>query len=136
MYKKYYNYIRRVVINLINEDPDDIAQLAFVKLSKIDNYTEEHGKAFLIKVAKNMCIDFIRKRKRERNNIDKMANDLNMHTEPITEQEQSAVDLAQIHADVIEFIYQEIKKLPPMPRKVFDMHLAGLPLKEISSTLG
>lgn len=135
MYKKYYNYIRRIVINIINEDPDDIAQMAFVKLDKLADYTEEHGKAFLIKVAKNMCMDYIRKRKRERMNEEKMKLDLGMFAEPATEQEQNELELAQIHADVIEFIYQEIKKLPPATRKVFELHLAGREQNDICTEL-
>lgn len=135
MYKKYYNYIRRVVINMINEDPDDIAQLAFVKLSTAQYANEEHGKAFLITVAKNMCIDYVRKRKRERDAANKMIKEIEAFENPITEQEQHAADLAQIHADVIEFIHQEIKKLPTATRKVFELHLAGLPPKDIASTL-
>lgn len=132
IYKNYYNYIRGIVRNLINNDPDDIAQMAFVKLSTADINNEEHAKAFLITTAKNMCIDYLRRQKRERNNMSRMLADLNMYDEPITESEQNAADNAQIHTDVIEFIYQEIKKLPVTCRMVFELYLSGMKPQEIA----
>lgn len=134
IYKTYYNYIRGIVRNLIHNDPDDIAQMAFVQLSKGTFSTEQHAKAFLIITAKNMCIDFLRRQKRDRQNMDKMIADLNMYTEPFTEQEQAAADLAQIHAEVIDFIYQEIKKLPPTPRAIFELYLSGMKPQEIADS--
>lgn len=120
MYNKYYNYVRAIVGRMINGDADDIAQMAFLKLSKYE-YDEQHAKAFLVMAAKNLAIDYIRKSKRERNNYNKMALDLGMLTEPTTEFEQNNADLAEIHTSVIEFIHEEIKNLPTATRRCFEM---------------
>lgn len=135
IYKTYYNYIRSIVRNIINNDPDDIVQMAFYKLSQVEINDEQHAKALLITTAKNMSIDFLRKQKRERMNINKMVNDLSMREEPFTEQEQSVADLAQIHTDVIDFIYQEIKRLPNAQRTVFELYLRGMKPIDIAAHL-
>lgn len=123
---------------LLNEEADDVTQLAFCKLDKqID--TEDHAKALVITIAKNMAIDVLRARARERKQIKTFIADMNL-TQEATEDNVSfddAAEAATIHADVLEFIYQEIKKLPPRAREIFELYsLKDMSTKQISEQLG
>ena len=136
-YEKYHKYIRAFVYNIIKDDPDDITQMSFYKLSQCD-YIKNDAMAceFLKTAAKNMCIDYIRKRKRDRANVKKMKDDLNLYGEPIEQDLMNHIELAEIHTDVIQFIYSEIQKLPPMASKCFELHcLKDLPVKKVAEQL-
>ena len=137
-YERYYRYIRSFVYKIINEDPDDITQMSFYKLSQC-NYVKNDAMAcdFLKTTARNMAIDHIRKRKRDRANIRQMKDDLNLYEEPIEQELINHIELAEIHSDVLQFIYEEIKKLPPMARTCFELCcIKDVSIKKAAEQLG
>ncbi|MEO0275742.1 MAG: RNA polymerase sigma factor [candidate division WOR-3 bacterium] len=60
-----YNYIYRIVYN--KEDAEDLLQDTFLKIFKNINNIDfkRNARAFIFKIARNCCIDFLRKKKKE-----------------------------------------------------------------------
>ncbi|WP_312186551.1 sigma-70 family RNA polymerase sigma factor [Sphingobacterium sp.] len=110
---------------------EEIVQDAFTKLwfSKANISTEGHLKSFLYKVTRHRAIDYLRS-----------------HTPitsiPTTELPDDLLEadtnlLAQIiHAETLQLVYEEVKKLSPVQQRVFDLtFLEGLSAEEISARL-
>lgn len=126
LYKNKYAYICGFVYNIIKTDPHDIAQEAFCKLSVAEYITNEAmAMDFLKKTVKNMCFDYFKKKKVEQS-----------YLQSLTEEEfEKQVELSEIHADIIDFIYSKIKELSPIVQKCFLMYCRGMNSKQISKEL-
>lgn len=126
LYKNKYAYICGFVYNIIKADPHDIAQEAFCKLSATE-YVKNEAMAidFLKKTAKNICLDFLKRKKVEQNYLKNFSE----------EEFEKQVELSEIHADILDFIYCKIKELPPVIQKCFLMHCRGIEVKKISKEL-
>lgn len=138
LYKTYSSYIRNIVASMIKDDPEDIVQITFYRLSKCERITNEaHAKAFLITVCKNLSRDYIKARSRERNNFKTMASDLRLESEPTTEEDTLALESEEVRSIVLALIYEEIKKLPPATRRCFELYcFDNKGQKEIAELLG
>lgn len=133
VYNKYYNYIRTIVSNMISDDPDDITQLAFIKLSQC-TYAEHEGIAreFLKTTAKRMCIDYIKAKKIRR----QFNAELNEHDEPSNEQEHRDAEQEEFKEQIVNFIHKKIAELPDNCRNVFELYyFKNMKAKQIAKEL-
>lgn len=134
MYKKYYNYICTIVSKIINDDANDIAQMAFVKLSQC-TYAIHEGIAveFLKTTAKRMACDHIRSKKFRRNFNAELKED----QEPSNEQELRDAEQEEFKEQLINFVHKKISELPENCRNVFELYyFKNMKAKEISKELG
>lgn len=67
-----YNYIYRILYN--KDDAEDLLQEVFLKFFKNIEHIDfkRNIKAFIFKIARNSCIDFLRKRKNEMPFVDEI----------------------------------------------------------------
>lgn len=143
MYKTYFNYIRTIVRNIIKDDPDDIAQITFVKLSQCDYAKNEAiAKTFIYQTSIRMCIDHLRNKKnRQRREQQWHINEYGATDEPYAhintiEEIEAEIERAKIQADVLLFIYQQIESLPGNCKKIFkQFYFDKKTIDQISSDL-
>lgn len=122
------------VKKLIDDVPtaEEITSDTFVKLYRLhDRFnTYNNIQAFLFITARNASLDFLKHRQRQREHL----TDLQHHEE----QEMDVPLFAEtnVEADVLQFIYSEIEKLPERTRMVCKLHfIEGIPVREIASLM-
>lgn len=119
--KKYADLVYRVAFTMLKnkENTEDVFQDVFMKLctGNISFLNEEHEKAWIIKVTKNQCLDFL---KRSSN-------------KPKEELEENIVGETQ---NDNSYILDEVMKLPEKFRIVIYLfYFEGYKINEISSIL-
>lgn len=122
------------VKKLIDDVPtaEEITSDTFVKLYRLhDRFnTYNNIQAFLFITARNASLDFLKYRQRQREHL----TDLQHHEE----QEMDVPLFAEtnVEADVLQFIYSEIEKLPERTRMVCKLHfIEGIPVREIANMM-
>ena len=116
IYQAYAALIYTVVYDMIEqkEDAQDITSEFFIRLwDKADTYKEKKGhRAWLITIARNMSIDFLRKQKRE------------LLVEELPEMEEKKEDFT---AEVVENLSMKdaMKHLKPNEQEVLDLKIMG-----------
>jgi RNA polymerase sigma-19 factor, ECF subfamily len=128
-YPNVYQFVRQFVKE--REDAQDITADIFVKLWNMrTNITSiKNMQAFLYIAARNSCIDFLRYMKRQQEKRESLYYLLEQTPE-------EGILPEDIRAEVLQYIYKEIDKLPPNCRKVFSMsYLEGRSTDEIARTL-
>jgi len=123
------------VKKLIDDGPtaEEITSDTFIKLHRIhDRFnTYNNIQAFLFITARNASLDYLRHRERQRQNLAELQ----------TREEQSpeAFPLfaeTNIEADVLQFIYSEIEKLPPKSKLIFKLfYLEGRSVGDIANMM-
>jgi RNA polymerase sigma-70 factor (ECF subfamily) len=128
-YLSIYHYTKKFVDD--NQLAEDITADSFVKLWK---HAEEvsaiqNVKAFLHTTARNACLDYL---KAQRNHEQKEKEILYL-----TEQDtRNEFDLAEIKAEVLQYVYAEIEKLPEKCKEVFKLaYLEGMKVSEVAQHL-
>jgi len=98
---------------------EDIATESFIKLcERKSDFTEIAGmRSFLFVVAKNACIDFLR---RNRNNLG-----IGEYTSEANDWDEGFMDREIIVAKVLQVIYAEIELLPEQCKRVFTSIFIG-----------
>jgi len=128
-YPNVYYFVRQFVKE--KEDAQDITADIFVKLWNMrTNITSiKNMQAFLYTAARNSCIDFLRYMKRQQEKRESLYYLLEQTPE-------EGILPEDIRAEVLQYIYKEIEKLPGNCRKVFSMsYLEGRSTAEIAETL-
>jgi RNA polymerase sigma-70 factor (ECF subfamily) len=94
-------------------DAEDATAQTFVKLwqQREDLADPNHILGLLFTIARNTCLDMLRKRK-ARHSLDKKAGAL-LYEQP------ASTDLEQMHAELIGHIYREAENLPKTTKIVF-----------------
>lgn len=123
------------VKNLIDDrlTAEEIASDTFVKLYRLhDRFsTYNNIQAFLFITARNASLDFLKYRQRQR-----------QHQVELENYEEETIDLplfaeTNIEADVLQFIYSEIEKLPRQSKRIFKLfYLENKSVREIAETMG
>lgn len=119
--KKYADLVYRVAFTILKnkENTEDVFQDVFMKLctGNISFFSEEHEKAWIIKVTKNQCLDFL---KRSGN-------------KPKEELDENIVGETQ---NDNSYILDEVMKLPEKFRIVIYLfYFEGYKINEITSIL-
>lgn len=133
IYNKYYPNVYYFVRQFVKEreDAKDITADIFVKLWNMrSNITSiKNMQAFLYVSARNSCIDFLRYLKRQQEKRESLYYLLEQTPEEGTLTED-------IRAEVLQYIYEEIDKLPGNCRRVFSMsYLEGRSTNDIAEAL-
>jgi RNA polymerase sigma factor (sigma-70 family) len=111
---------------------EDITSDTFVKLHRLhDRFnTYNNIQAFLFITARNASLDYLRYRERERNAMAELRH-----------QEEQGIDIplfaeTNIEADALQFIYNEIEKLPQRTRRIFKLfYLEGYAIRDIADLM-
>lgn len=119
--KKYADLVYRVAFTMLKnkENTEDVFQDVFMKLctGNISFLNEEHEKAWIIKVTKNQCLDFLKR------SSNKPKEELDENIVGETQNDNS-------------YILDEIMKLPEKFRIVIYLfYFEGYKINEISSIL-
>lgn len=120
--EKYRNLVYHVMIKMVGnpQEAEDLTQEAFIKaFNALDSFNEEFAfSTWLMKIATNNCIDFLRKRKLRVFSIDEpiQYKDEELHYE-IPDQELTA-DRKMLAEEKSKFIDKAIQSLPPRYRHV------------------
>lgn len=110
---------------------EELVQDAFVKLWNARNRVESgaHLKSFLYRTTKNACIDHLKGASYRMHAASGELDENSMQTD-------SDLLARMIHAETLQLIYAEVKKLPPTQQQVFKLtFVEGLSTEEICSQL-
>ncbi|HMH23245.1 MAG TPA: sigma-70 family RNA polymerase sigma factor [Puia sp.] len=129
----YYDIIYMFCYNMIGTEAEaqDITSDGFVKLWRLkETFASQTGiQAFLYFVARNSCIDFIRRRKRQWINLKEIMY--------LLDEEEVSIENAQIEAEVLKEITRQIEGLPDKCREVFKLvFFDSLKTAEIADLMG
>jgi RNA polymerase sigma-70 factor (ECF subfamily) len=132
IYELAYNFTHHV------DDAFDLSQEIFLRVFKaLDNFKGESAfYTWLYRIAKNVCIDYTRKRKRYQNvalEDDILSNRQNWYRVKSNDMPDEHVERKELGLE----ISKAIEQLPPRQKQVFILrHYEGLALKEIAEKLG
>jgi len=127
LYTKVYSYLKN------NADIDDLIQNIFLRIYKnLHTYSHKGNfEGFISVIAKNMSIDYLRKKKKEKTIID---DDIVIAVSNYNEYMDYEIPN---ETKKVERILTEMAKLPPQYQLVFKMYfLRSMTHKEISEELG
>ncbi len=135
IYEEYGRTIYNVVMQVLKnpQDAEDVTSEFFIKLWNIaDTYCfgGKH-KRWLMTIARNMAVDYIRKNRRELLTVDEEQNEETAHNEiaDTTNTENAVVEKLSIH--------EALKTLDDGEREIVNMHLlAEMTFKDIAEVLG
>lgn len=124
------------VKNLIDDrlTAEEITSDTFVKLYRLhDKFnTLNNIQAFLFITARNASLDFLKYRQRQRQH----QTELQHHEEQEQEIDLPLFGETNLEADVLEFIYSEIEKLPQRSKCVFKLfYLEGKSVRDIADMM-
>jgi RNA polymerase sigma-70 factor (ECF subfamily) len=139
--KKYRNQVYNTLFRMVHQrdEVEDLTQEAFIKaFVSLKNYNGEYAfSTWLLRIAQNNCIDFIRKKKLQTFSIDKPIESKDgeiIFELPDSTYEPDRVLIASQRAHAIE---EAIKSLPPKYRTVIIMrHSEEKDYQEIADELG
>lgn len=123
-------FAQRIIVDM--QVTEEFVQDAFVKLwvvrDRIQN--EAHLKYFLYQTTRNACIDYLRS---TRGN----ARSFSVELDENINQPDTDLLARMIHAETLQLVYREVKKLSPAQQQVFRLtFIEGLTTEEICTTLG
>lgn len=132
IYSQYHLPIYYYILKFVKEQQpaEDLAADAFLKLWRHINTGAElpNTRAFLYTMARNACLDYWKTARLRQHKTADM--------QYLASREQEWVDVSEIRAEVLEFIYQSIQRLPPRCRKVFQLsYIDGYKNAEIAEML-
>lgn len=138
--KQWWPYVCTIVHNQTGDSGDDIASKVFEKMNntwKGEYDSDAHVKSWLQITTTNMCIDLMRARARNKKHLQKYKYEAFNGEEPTAESDITDKDRLEIEQYVIKFLYEEIQKLPPRTKQVFELHyFKGLTYRQIAKKLG
>ena len=111
---------------------EEITSDTFVKLYRLhDKFnTLNNIQAFLFITARNASLDYLKYRQRQREHL----SELRSH-----EEQEADIELfpdTNIEADVLQFIYREIEKLPHRSKLIFKLsYFEGLSIRDIADMM-
>ena len=106
---------------------DDIVQDAFVSFWNQRAYFDSHNaaKAYIYKIIKNSCLNYIRHAKVKKKHYEAVSND---------DHSESFLDNI-LEAEVFDLVLSFFNKLPPACKHVYKLSLSGMSHEEISAKL-
>ncbi|OQP59248.1 hypothetical protein A3860_37990 [Niastella vici] len=127
---RIFHFVRKLIDDRLVAE--EITSDTFVKLYRLhDKFnTYNNIQAFLFITARNASLDFLKYRQRQRGHL----------TELLHHEEQEMDDPlfadSSIEADVLQFIYTEIEKLPLRSRQIFKLfYIEGLSVNDIANMM-
>lgn len=141
IYEAYVRFIYAVVYDVLGnrEEAEDITSEFFIKLVRVASSFRQGSphRAWMVKIARNMAIDCVRKRKREMPEY--AVEDETGHTESIFERSgaEKCADEQERKTVLMEDMRRAMQKLNPREKEIIDMKLLGqLTFQEIAEMVG
>ena len=118
-----------------HEDAEDITQEVFIRFWKnLSSVSQPAHKSWLLKTARNACIDQLRRRKRLKPVTIPEQNENSLDTIP--DENAKAPDDTYLEAERAEALSKMIVRLPENFREILVMHdIQGMPLKTIAESV-
>ncbi len=137
IYEAYVKLIYAVVYDTVGskEDAEDITSEFFIKLIRVADSFKMGSphKTWLVTIARNMAIDYIRKRNREVLEIDNTTDDENAPRQWEDTSRGSVEDTVAMSSDMA----QAMEALEPREKEIIDLKLVGqFKFKEIAEMTG
>lgn len=129
-YPRLFNFVKHLMSD--RQEAQDITAETFVKLWRLHpNFSsQEKIRAFLFVTARNACYDALKNNARETN----QQKELIIHQ--LLPETDNVILREEIKADVLDYIYSEIEKLPQQCKAVFTLsYLEGRKNNEIAELL-
>ncbi len=128
--EKYYDDIYRFCCYLTGQSQDayDLAQETFLRFIRyVDRYRYRNLKGYLLTIARNVCMDYLRQKKGEA-----------LTDAPEEEEKAQKTSRDEISALVErQFFWEELLKLPQMQREALILYYYnGLKIREIAAMTG
>ena len=138
LFRSYYVNLVRIASDILGDKQlaEDVVQETFIKLweSGSDLTINSSLSAYLIKMVRNRCIDFLRAKMRDLNTISLEHPDVQAHLHEMG----LATDLdVELFATPLEIaLHKGIEQLPPQCKKIFTLNrFDGISHKEIADKL-
>lgn len=146
IYQAYISYIYTIIWNMVQnkEDAEDLTSEFFIKVwNNAEQYRPGHGhKAYLATIARNMSIDYLRKRKREIptdafHDAERREDDSpDAVTGQILEKERETGNLLEEETVSQMSVKKALEMLNPGEREVVHLKIIGeMTFQEIASVL-
>lgn len=129
---RVFHFVKKLIED--REVAEEITSDTFIKLHHLHAsfQTSKNIVAFLHITARNAGLDYIKHRKRRRGYME-----LNEEAFDRQDADISTFGDTDIEATVLQFIHEEMEKLPPRAKTVFKLfYLQGLSLGEIATKMG
>ncbi len=128
---RLFSYILYVLKN--REDAKDVLQEVFLKMwEHWDEIRDETGTGWLIRVAHNQCIDWLRKHKTGRRTIRKVHGPF----EPVSSDQEEQPDYPILASEAQMMLMKAMDQLPVQTREMLLLHyFYGLTYQEIGRIL-
>lgn len=151
IYETYFPYLYSVVYNILQnkENAEDVTSDFFIKLwSLAEDYKPGNGhKGYLATIARNMAIDYIRKRKREilTESFEEPAyENEDKSVVSVSSEMQTGMDITQENTHSVEneviskiSLQEALERLKPAEREIINMKVMGdMTFQEIADVLG
>lgn len=128
IYKEFSSYVYRYLYGLTyqHQTAEDLTQETFVKALSVLQFPNESIKAWLLTVAHNLYVDYVKKNKR-----------LHFRDDSLLEQLTSDVTIELIHKEETRSVVQFIQQLPENQRQAVILCLINeLSYKQAAEILG
>ncbi|HEX3025379.1 MAG TPA: sigma-70 family RNA polymerase sigma factor, partial [Chitinophagaceae bacterium] len=115
VFDKYYRAVCYFSFQLLKDraEAEDVAMETFLRYINHQNefLSDAAVKAFLFKVARNKCVDYLRKQSSSHN--------YQQHITQTNYPSENTVNNEQIIAGLLQLVYEEIEKLPQQRKQIF-----------------
>ncbi len=131
---RIYNYVAKLIGD--RDEAEDVLQEAFVRASaKLGRGTEERARRWLYRVATNLAIDRLRRRRFRMISMDSGPGEARLTD--LVESRSAGPEAALEGAEMRESLAAAVEGLPTEQRQVIVLrHMSGLSFKEISKVTG
>jgi len=140
IYEAYIKLIYAVVYDIVKsrEEAEDIASEFFIKLVRVATTFQKGSphKAWLVRIARNMAIDSIRKNSKE---VLEFANEDKDGSEGVIERSTAKEQKSMVEEETVlaEDMRNAMKQLSPKEKEIVDLKLIGqFKFKEIADMTG
>lgn len=141
LYKRYYVRVLRFVLSLSyggfsREDAEDLTNDVFLAVWQGLSRLQDGAKfeAYLLRMAKNMCINEINRRRTDRWGPD-YDHDLLESVAPTRTSRQTSPEEMLRRKELVNKVWVALREMPPRRRRVMLLYLQELPIREIAEFL-
>ena len=136
--KHWWNFVCSIAYKETGEPNEHIASIVFERLHA--NWqgaydTNAHIITWLKTTTTHLCIDYLRNKNMHRKYLHRYKQEIYNGEEPSTKEDNAEKERLEVKQYVINFLYDEIQKLPELTRNVFLLYCKGFNYRKIAYEL-